>query len=210
MNSTDSSGSDPLPDRRISDKHQRLLQTAEGLFLQHGIRRVSVEEICRKAGISKATFYKYHPNRNSLAISILTALFERMRSQFAEQLFGAAPFSERLLRLLALKREGIQILGPALIEDILEQPPPEIRSCFQQEQEKSLEMALRFIQEGQAEGSLNPRFSADFLLYLLDLGQEIFFDPRFKALSADTRERSHFLNEFMLFGLMAPPEPEQE
>jgi AcrR family transcriptional regulator len=39
-------------------KLARIASTAEKLFMKFGIRRVSVEEICREASVSKMTFYK--------------------------------------------------------------------------------------------------------------------------------------------------------
>ena len=47
-------------------KIQQLVTTAQELFMRHGIRRVTVEEICSEANISKMTFYKYFKNKIEL------------------------------------------------------------------------------------------------------------------------------------------------
>ncbi|MEZ0372917.1 MAG: TetR/AcrR family transcriptional regulator [Candidatus Sericytochromatia bacterium] len=187
-------------------KYAHLLTTAEALFLQFGIRRVSVEEICRKAGISKATFYKSFANRGELAVAVLNRLTAPLRQQMESELLADTPYAGRLLRLLAIKRQSAQLLGPNLIQDLTEDPPPEIQAWLTCEQEKSYTLALRFLQQGQAAGILNSRFPSEFLFYLLDLGNEIFQDPRFKSLFPDILERGRLLNEFILFGLMAPPD----
>ena len=54
----------------MSQKRDQLLQTGEALFIKHGMRRVTVEEICRQAGVSKPTFYKYFQNKAALARAI--------------------------------------------------------------------------------------------------------------------------------------------
>ena len=46
----------------MSQKREQLIQTGEALFIKHGMRRVTVEEICRQAGVSKPTFYKFFEN----------------------------------------------------------------------------------------------------------------------------------------------------
>ena len=51
----------------MSRKREQLIQAAEALFVKHGMRRVAVEEICRQAGVSKPTFYKYFENKAALA-----------------------------------------------------------------------------------------------------------------------------------------------
>ena len=38
-------------------KHTRLFEAAEPLFVRYGYRKTTVEEICRSAGVSKRTFY---------------------------------------------------------------------------------------------------------------------------------------------------------
>ena len=48
-----------LPDFQDRPKKEGdILRTAEDLFMQFGYDRVSVEEICREAKVSKVTFYK--------------------------------------------------------------------------------------------------------------------------------------------------------
>jgi AcrR family transcriptional regulator len=49
-----------------SQKKEELLQTAERLFLQKGIRSVTVEEIIGQAHVSKATFYKYFSDKKDI------------------------------------------------------------------------------------------------------------------------------------------------
>ena len=58
----------------MPQKQALLLSTAEALFRLHGIRRVTVEEVCSKAGVSKVTFYKYFANRNALALAVLESM----------------------------------------------------------------------------------------------------------------------------------------
>ena len=49
-----------LPDFQDRPKKEGdILRTAEDLFMQFGYGKVTVEEICRAAGVSKVTYYKY-------------------------------------------------------------------------------------------------------------------------------------------------------
>ena len=51
--------------------YQILFSTAKNLFFKFGLRRVSVEEICKKASVSKMTFYRNFNNKEHIAIIIL-------------------------------------------------------------------------------------------------------------------------------------------
>lgn len=46
---------------------ERLIATAYDLFTRRGISDVGVDEIVAKAGVAKATLYKYFPQRRILS-----------------------------------------------------------------------------------------------------------------------------------------------
>ena len=47
-------------------KYLDIFKTAKDLFWKYGIKRVSIEEICKEAKVSKMTFYKFFPNKIEL------------------------------------------------------------------------------------------------------------------------------------------------
>ena len=54
-----------------SKKQQQIVNSGKELFFQYGVKRIRVEEICRKAKVSKMTFYKYFENKFALAEHIV-------------------------------------------------------------------------------------------------------------------------------------------
>ena len=63
-------------------KYQLIIETARDLFMRYGIKRVTVEEICKTAGVSKMTFYKHFKNKLDLALFILNKEFEKGISRY--------------------------------------------------------------------------------------------------------------------------------
>lgn len=49
---------------------QKLMQEGERLFTSFGIKKVSVDEIVRAAGIAKGTFYAFYPSKEHLYMEI--------------------------------------------------------------------------------------------------------------------------------------------
>ena len=47
----------------MSVKNDQIVKIGKDLFYKYGIKRVSVEEICAKANVSKMTFYKFYNNK---------------------------------------------------------------------------------------------------------------------------------------------------
>lgn len=57
-------------------KKQKIEVTAKELFWKHGVKRVSIAEICEKAGVSRKTFYKHYDNKTDLALFLLDELYQ--------------------------------------------------------------------------------------------------------------------------------------
>jgi AcrR family transcriptional regulator len=89
---------------------QRILQTADRLFYQHGIQAVGVDTIAAEVGISKRTLYNHFPCKNDLIAAYLTGRsdqfppsekppaeqilrnFDRLDRAFATPDFRGCPF----------------------------------------------------------------------------------------------------------------------
>jgi AcrR family transcriptional regulator len=55
----------------------RILETAYQLFARHGIQAVGVDEIIRRAGVAKATFYHHFPSKDTLVLEFLNLREQR-------------------------------------------------------------------------------------------------------------------------------------
>ena len=63
-------------DTSSNPKKNQILHTSKELFWKFGFKRVTIEEICKEAGVSKMTFYKFFPNKLELAKTILDKIFD--------------------------------------------------------------------------------------------------------------------------------------
>ncbi|UWR60867.1 TetR/AcrR family transcriptional regulator [Phaeobacter inhibens] len=55
---------------RKGRKYDQVLQGARDVFMAHGFEGASVDDIARKAGVSKATLYSYFPDKRLLFIEV--------------------------------------------------------------------------------------------------------------------------------------------
>ncbi len=58
---------------RKGRKFDQVLASARALFMQHGFEGIGVDEIARRAGVSKATLYAYFPDKRQLFIEVARA-----------------------------------------------------------------------------------------------------------------------------------------
>lgn len=74
--------------REKQKRHTRLkiTKTAMSLFAEHGFDNVPVEMICERAGISRATFFNYFPQKQMILAAVGASRIEAMQSLLHSQL----------------------------------------------------------------------------------------------------------------------------
>jgi AcrR family transcriptional regulator len=58
-------------DQASSEPRQRILETADRLFYQDGIRAVGIDRIIAEAGVAKMSLYKHFSSKDELILSVL-------------------------------------------------------------------------------------------------------------------------------------------
>jgi AcrR family transcriptional regulator len=76
--------------KRSQDRRERILDAAETMFESHGFSEASMSEVIRVAGGSKATLYKYFPDKESLYLTVV----ERATSRMLAHVLADAPSPE--------------------------------------------------------------------------------------------------------------------
>jgi AcrR family transcriptional regulator len=82
--------------QKTSEARQRILETADRLFYQEGIRAVGIDRIIAEAGIAKMSLYRHFPSKDDLILAVL---------QYREQ--GVLEFFRS-----AMERHGKKIKRP--------------------------------------------------------------------------------------------------
>lgn len=100
---------DDDPDSPKARRRARILKAAKELFIEHGYRKASVDEIARRAEVAKGTVYLYFPTKASLLLHAITVekqiLFERMAPVFDPKVDGEERLRVYLREMLKVARE---------------------------------------------------------------------------------------------------------
>lgn len=87
--------------RKTSEARTRVLDTADRLFYEHGIRAVGVDRIIAEAGVAKMTLYSHFPSKDDLVLAVLKHREEAMTVYFREALARHAAAGDRLRAFFA-------------------------------------------------------------------------------------------------------------
>jgi AcrR family transcriptional regulator len=77
-----------------------ILQTATGLFLRDGFQKVSVDDIAKEAGMTKATVYYYFETKAELFKEAMVGLMRRIREHIIQLLRTDEPLYDRLYAVM--------------------------------------------------------------------------------------------------------------
>lgn len=82
------------PRRRASARLPRLervaaiMEAARTVFCEHGYTNASTAEIARRAGVVEGALYRYFPSKRDLLIKVVEDFYERVFSDYEQQLKG--------------------------------------------------------------------------------------------------------------------------
>jgi AcrR family transcriptional regulator len=160
----------------MAKKCDQLIKTGEVLFIKHGMRRVTVVEICNQANVSKPTFYKYFENKEALARRIVELWIDEVLELIDEIEESDLPFPEKLKRMLAIKQELSARPGPEFFEDLI---PLDIDLSH------ALQRVIRFLNVGQQNGDIRADIRLEVLMASFNLLNSMQHDPRILGLYDD-------------------------
>ena len=110
-----------------------LKQVATELFYQQGWKLTSIAEICRVAGVSRVTFYKYFPTKQDLVKRIFEEQKNNMRQEFDRLLATKADLATVIQQILTMQQESMATLySAAVLHDLNHDKDETLQDFFRQ------------------------------------------------------------------------------
>jgi AcrR family transcriptional regulator len=87
-------------DRAGNDKRSRILDAAQNLFLRYGVKRTSLDDVVREAGIAKGTLYLYFDSKDALFAAIAERLCAEVLRNAEEAIASSSSITPRVVGCL--------------------------------------------------------------------------------------------------------------
>ena len=101
----------------VDERRSRILAVAQEVFAEHGFRSADVKTIAERAGVGKATIYKFFDSKEALLLTIVEENLNHVRDLALKHLISNEPPLDRLrgvcvsiARYLAGNREFSRVL----------------------------------------------------------------------------------------------------
>jgi AcrR family transcriptional regulator len=187
---------------RENPRVQQINQTAMALFYKFGFRRVSVEEICREANVSKMTFYKYYKNKTDLVKQLLISIFEDAKQQYRFIMDQDIPYEEKVKQFTVWKIEQAAKVSNEFIKEILNYPDPKVSELCFKVRNDNLQMAKEDFSLAQQNGDIRKEIKPEFILYFINHMIEMIEDQRLTDLYESPKELTSELMNFFFYGIL--------
>jgi len=185
-----------------SVKYQDILKTAHDLFWKFGVKRVTIEEICREAGASKMTFYRFFPNKIELAKKVIEAMFDDAINKFNSVMAEDVPFHEKAKKQILLKFEGTKELSRELIKDIYGGQIPELKKFWEQKSDEVLQVVLDTYRDAQKKGWIRQDIKVEFIQHFSNKLNEIVSDEKAVALYGSVQDLIMEIINMFFYGIL--------
>ncbi|MFC1502498.1 TetR/AcrR family transcriptional regulator [bacterium] len=191
-------------------KHTQIVTTAHSLFMKHGIHRVSVEEICQEAGVSKMTFYKHFKNKIELAKYIINKIITEAENKYKDLMARDIPYSEKVKLMIQLKMEGTKNLSREFMTEISRNADPEISDLYNSKAQEMFQALMQDFIQAQKKGEVREDIKPEFILYFLNHMIDLANDPQLINLYESAPDLIIELTNFYFYGIMPREEANEK
>jgi TetR/AcrR family transcriptional regulator, transcriptional repressor of aconitase len=136
--------SDETSQERDAQRRAAILQAALECFLQFGYAKTSLDDIARRANISRPLIYRKFKNKDDIYTAVLEDLFERRYPRAEQVLTSPGSQRDKLLRVyeILLLEPWDELMGAPMAADLYEV----CSRLFPQVEAKHVRMQLKLTQ----------------------------------------------------------------
>ena len=177
------------------------MEISEILFMHHGIKRVTVEEICQKANVSKMTFYKHFSNKIELFKYILNTWYEEFWGNADEIAAMDIPFTEKLESIFEWKLKLMGKMSTEFIEEFI-YIDPELNEFMEEYYRKNYIRFRDLVVNWQKNGDIRSEMRPELFIAALNKFQELFSDDNLSKTYSDHIEFIRELHNVLFYGVL--------
>jgi len=158
--------------KRREGFRELILHGAQRVILRKGYSALTMDDVAREAGLSKATVYKYVAGKGPLLFEILGHMFDDIRARCAEVAEGPGSASDKLVRLMEAVLESndeaqqltralymdkamlklMRVFVPALGRSGSAPQDRKMLAMLREKRRQLIEMGARVLEDGVASG----------------------------------------------------------
>jgi AcrR family transcriptional regulator len=182
-------------------KYKSILDTSKELFWKYGFRRVTIEEICREAKISKMTFYRYFPNKVEVAKAVFDMAANEGLTNFRKIIQEETSPSEKMKKMLQMKLDGTNNISSEFLNDFYNNPELGLTPYIEEKTRIMWTETLDLFRVGQKKGMIREDMKVEFMFLFLQKTAQLITDDEMLKLCGSPQNLIMELTNMFLYGI---------
>lgn len=183
----------------------KILGASVELFSQYGFKTITMDDVARRAGISKKTLYQHFANKDEVVNESVLWYKNQTTENCAELLDGAENAIEAMVRMLAFMDNMHKKINPMALFEMQRFYPEAYKTFREQLVGRDVVMIRDNIEWGKAEGYYREEVNADLMArFRLETSLMILQPSLLVNERSDLMSLALEIGEHFLYGIMTP------
>jgi TetR/AcrR family transcriptional regulator, cholesterol catabolism regulator len=181
----------------------RIKQKAHDLFMQFGVRSITMDEIALQMGMSKKTIYQYYADKDELVDVVMADVIKHNQNCCLRDRQHAKDAIHEVFLAIEMMQEMFQNMNPSILFELEKYYPKVFEKFLQHKYDFLYKIIATNIERGIAEElyrsdiDINVLVKARLETMLLAFNQQLFPKNKYSLIQVETELTTHFL-----FGLV--------
>lgn len=188
---------------------KNILDCAKSLFMQFGLKSVTMDDIARKNGVSKKTIYQFFKDKSAIIQNTIKGHFENHKQSILEAVNNTENAVQALFQISLCMKKQTETVNPALIYDLQKYYPMAYGKVLEFKQEFMQDLLISILNQGIKEGLFRKEINVEILAILRIEEVQLAFDNVFPREKFDFRTVHVQMFEHFIHGILTEKGREQ-
>ncbi|MFC4024870.1 TetR/AcrR family transcriptional regulator [Oceanobacillus longus] len=156
-------------ERRKAMKKKIILKATLSLFINNGVKKVSIAEIAKKANVSQVTIYNYFKSKDNLAHEVLIYYVDQIWKEYEELFNRNIAFPDKIKGIIFDKKKAADNIHEDFYTYFMKEYSTGINYMEELYTEKIFPRLIELFNEGRAQGYINHDISNEAIIFYIQI-----------------------------------------
>ncbi len=177
----------------------RILQQAHDLYMQYGIRSVTMDEIAISMGISKKTLYQFYVDKDELVEAVTMGIIEFNQSSCLKDRHLAKDAIHEVFLAIEMMQEMFVNMNPSILHELQKYHPKAFAKFVEHKHSFMYKVFVDNIQRGINEELFRPDINIELIVrmrletVMMAFNQSVFPKTKYRLIDIETEMTEHYL-----------------
>ncbi|WP_027421533.1 TetR/AcrR family transcriptional regulator [Crocinitomix catalasitica] len=147
----------------MDKKKKEIIAAALDVYLQYGVKSVTMDEMARQLGVSKKTLYQYFTDKNDIVDSCLTYALECDLADLKSVFNHGENAIQELMQVSKKVMKQLKDIHPSIFFDLSKYHPKSLTKISSQKNSEIKDLLLNNLKKGVKEGLFRDNLNAEIL-----------------------------------------------